>query len=252
MKKNLLLTLVATLIVGVSGAFAQVCTPDPQFTDPGVYPDSATNLAAAGVGVAYAETVTIIVPVDTTVEIVPGFPQTLSMDSINMTNVTGLPPGFTFDCAAPNCSFHGGTTSCLIITGTAQPGDEGTYNLTVELDAYVGGTGIPVPSTVSYYFIDVVSTLNVGDLTGTEFAVAQNKPNPFGNTTTINYTANKAGKFNLTVVNLLGEVVYEEAITAQAGQNNVQLSAANLEQGVYMYNLSNGEHTVTKKMIVNR
>lgn len=252
MKKNLLLLFVLTFIVGLSAASAQVCTPDPQYTEPGVYPDSATNLAPAGVGVPYAETVTVIVPVDTTVEIVPGFPQTLSMDSIVITGVTGLPPGFTYDCAAVGCAFLGGTTSCLVITGTAQAGDEGTYNLTVELDAYVGGTGVPVPSTVSYYYIDVLTALSIDGLTGTEFKVSQNKPNPFNNTTLISYTAAKSGKMDLTVVNMLGDVVYQRQLSAKAGENNFQLSAANLEQGVYLYRLSNGEHTITKRMIVNR
>ena len=57
--KKILLTL--TLALAFIGANAQ-CTPDPQFTLAGIYPDSATGLSTAIVGQAYDEVITIISP----------------------------------------------------------------------------------------------------------------------------------------------------------------------------------------------
>lgn len=250
MIKNLLFTLSFSLL-GLASAYSQ-CTPDPQYTAAGVYPDSATGLADAGVGIPYGETVTIIVPIDTTVEVVPGFPQTLSMDSIVITAVNGLPPGFTYTCASPGCAFVGNSTSCLIIEGTANPGDEGNYPLDVQLNGYVGGTGIPVPGSVGYYSIDVVTNLSVGDLAGSTFDLGQTQPNPTTGMTLVNFDAVRGGKFNFTVVNLLGEVVYEETISANGGENTITFDASKFNTGMYLYSLSNGENTVTKRMVVTR
>ena len=62
MKKLLLLILV--VCTTIFGANAQ-CTPDGSFTEPGVYPDSATNFLPAYQGQAYNQLITIKVPSDT-------------------------------------------------------------------------------------------------------------------------------------------------------------------------------------------
>ena len=67
--KQLLLSF-SFLTLLVFGASAQ-CTADPQYTEGGVYPDSATGLSPAYVGQTYNEVITVIVPVDTTIMIGP-------------------------------------------------------------------------------------------------------------------------------------------------------------------------------------
>ena len=63
MKKTLL-----TLSLAIATIFASAqCTPDSQFSAPGIYPDSVTGLSLAYVGQAYNEIITIITPLDTTV-----------------------------------------------------------------------------------------------------------------------------------------------------------------------------------------
>ena len=98
--KKLLLGLCAIFAVGVGSAFGQ-CTPDPQYTVAGVYPDTTQGLPNGVVGVPYSEVITVVVPADTTVEIIPGFPQTFAIDSIVVDGLTGLPPGFTYECSDP-------------------------------------------------------------------------------------------------------------------------------------------------------
>ena len=66
--KKILLTL--TLACAFIGANAQ-CTPDPQYTNAGIYPDSSVGMPAAIVGQAYSEVITIITPIDTNVVFFP-------------------------------------------------------------------------------------------------------------------------------------------------------------------------------------
>ena len=138
MKKLLLFVSIAFL--SVTGANAQ-CTPDPQFTTPGIYPDSATGFASGCQDQYYEQLITNVVPVDTIVELIPGFPVTLAFDSIVITDFQGLPSSLTYACATSlgGCSFAGGQTGCAIITGTPTLADVGTHPLVITVDVYVGG-----------------------------------------------------------------------------------------------------------------
>jgi hypothetical protein len=101
MKKLLLI-----LTFAFSAFFANAqCTPDPQYTAAGIYPDSATGLLPAYVGLAYNQNITIITPADTVVDIFLGSMVPVTIDSINLTNVTGLPASFSYSCDPPSCSF---------------------------------------------------------------------------------------------------------------------------------------------------
>ena len=73
---------------------AQVCTPDPQYTAPGIYPDSATGFAPAIQCTYYAQLITNIVPPDTTSSGI-----TCTIDSVVLDDVIGLPPGLTYACS---------------------------------------------------------------------------------------------------------------------------------------------------------
>ena len=126
MKK--LLLLISITLISVATVNGQ-CIPDPQFTQPGVYPDSATGFANACVGMPYEQIVTNIVPVDTCAVIIAGLPCIpLDFDSVVITGFTGLPPGFTYTCNSPQnttspatgCTFEGGTIGCISIVGIHQ------------------------------------------------------------------------------------------------------------------------------------
>jgi hypothetical protein len=95
----------------------------------------------------------------------------------------------------------------------------------------------------------------------TSFSLAQNFPNPFNPTTTIQYSLPQAGNINLKIYNLLGEEVKTLADEyQQAGKYSVQFNANNLASGIYFYQLrmtdpetSSGQGFIeTKKMILLR
>ena len=94
--------LLSLIMVGgiIAGANAQ-CTPDPQYTTSGIYPDSATGLPPAYIGHSYDVVITAVVPTDTM-----GF----TIEYIELTGVGGLPPNFTYQCNPSNCQFPGGSS----------------------------------------------------------------------------------------------------------------------------------------------
>jgi hypothetical protein len=250
--KRLLLFFAATLITAAS-ATAQ-CTPDPQYTDPGVYPDSATGFPDGCVGDLYDLTITNVVPVDTTTMIGP-IPVTLSFDSANVVSVTGLPPGFTYSCydaqnttSPPDgCAFEGGTTGCITITGTPQPGDEGVYNLSIDVDVYLeGGTTPAAQQTVDYYSIEILPAGSCG--VGINEAAAANFrlfPNPVSESFTLS-GLDGLDIETIEISNTAGKIVrtYNDV-----NVSSFNINVADLNDGVYFVKVGHNASTSVIRFI---
>jgi hypothetical protein len=98
----------------------------------------------------------------------------------------------------------------------------------------------------------VVTGVNeTGNPLPTEFSISQNYPNPFNPTTTITYTIPEASRVNLKVFNILGEevatLVNEEK---SVGNYQVNFDASKLASGMYIYTITAGNYTATKKMML--
>ncbi len=109
---------------------AQVCTPDTAYTQPGIWPDGTQDFDTAYQCEPYTQILTVIVPVDSFAQ---GFD--LWIDSIVLTGIGGLPPGMTYECEPPSCTFPGGTTGCVLISGTSFI--TGIYNIVAYTTTYV-------------------------------------------------------------------------------------------------------------------
>lgn len=88
------------------------------------------------------------------------------------------------------------------------------------------------------------------------FSLSQNFPNPFNPSTTINYEIGENSgtglkqNVRLTVFDILGKEIAILVNSAQeAGHHSVSFNAANLESGVYFYELKSGDFTSRKKMV---
>jgi hypothetical protein len=217
MKKRLLFSAIA-LLTSLS-ASAQ-CTADPQYVDPGVYPDSATGMAAACIDVPYSETITIIVPYDTTT-IVFGIPFTFVFDSIVVDSWDwGGLTGFTYQCSSPgnvispvdNCSFEGDQTGCILVEGNPTAADIGSYQQEITTVAYLpGAPGNPNTVLVDYYYIQVLDCgLSLPTLTDSKFLVY---PNPAKSVITLN-GLNGIDVESILVTDMEGKVLesYENVI----------------------------------------
>ena len=248
MKK--LFTLIALCIAFSNSGSAQ-CVPDTSIThnDPGIYPDSATGLPHAYVGLSYLTDIQVKVLTDTTYM---GFPATI--DSINITSVVGLPPGFSYTCTPVNCSFPGGSDACIQLTGAAPTsGITGAYPLTINLTIYGQAFGIPqsIQDANDSYTIYIEHNVGITPITNLNFTVGQNTPNPSSTTTLIPVNVPRNAVVHFTVSNLLGKQVISRDVNLQKGSNSIPVNLQSLQPGIYLYNISYGGNSVTRRMIVS-
>lgn len=111
-------------------------------------------------------------------------------------------------------------------------------------------------SVWSYIYFDDISispttTGIAGDGNILASKVEQNYPNPFYETTSINYFLDAPGKTNLKIFNQYGKeiiTVFDEYKTK--GEHNCNICGLNLNDGIYYYQIKSGDFIMTKKMIV--
>lgn len=84
-------------------------------------------------------------------------------------------------------------------------------------------------------------------------SLGQNKPNPFGTTTSIEVSIpDDVQKAFIYVYDLQGKKVNQVDITAR-GKQTIQFNAANLSDGMYLYSLiADGKVVETRRMIVEK
>jgi hypothetical protein len=244
--KKILLTL--TLAFSFIGANAQ-CTPDPQYVGGGIYPDTITGLSDAYVGQSYNQLITIITPSDTTIGI------TATIDSINLTSVTGLPPNFTYECDPSSCSFPGGSTQCAEVYSTIDPTVSGLWPITFECIAYatvplLGGTTLTFVS--GGYAIEIVgnNTSVIHQFNNQTFELKSPFPNPVTNQAEIKFITGKSDDIMFRIYNLLGKQVYFREIRSTKGINLIDINTTNFSDGIYLYSINNGEKIISKRMVI--
>ena len=250
--KKILLSL--TLVFVFFGANAQ-CIPDPQFTANGIYPDSSTFRAASAiVGQPYNQVITVITPTDTTVELF-GQQIPVTIQTIELTSVTGLPASFSYDCAAPNCIFLGGSTSCAVLSSPSPSFTEiGSHqiimNTTTLVDA--GLFGIQAQEdVVDYYYIEVTNaTSAINQFDNLTFEIKDIFPNPVNNNSKIQFISGNSADIVFTVFNYLGVKINERNIAATRGINDIEIYANDYANGIYLCSINNGMQIVSKRMIV--
>lgn len=84
----------------------------------------------------------------------------------------------------------------------------------------------------------------------TEFALHQNFPNPFNPITTISFALPVATDYDLVIYNVMGQEVATFTGHSEPGIVKVDWDAPNYASGVYLYKLTAGNFTATKKMVL--
>ncbi len=106
-------------------------------------------------------------------------------------------------------------------------------------------------TTASYTMVSMdVITSDPGDRSDLPdgFALDQNYPNPFNPSTTIGYSIPFSADVTLSVVDLTGRVVARMEMPRQsAGSHKVQLDATHLSSGVYLYQITAGGYSASRK-----
>jgi hypothetical protein len=102
-------------------------------------------------------------------------------------------------------------------------------------------------SNLPFVTADNSKLLNTG-----RFEVAQNVPNPFNVSSDISFACPVQCFVEFKIVNLIGKQVMREVLEADAGLNNIHVEGADLLPGVYIYSVSNGSVTLTRRMIISK
>jgi hypothetical protein len=261
------------------GTMAQVCTPDPNFTPTSATGAGISDLPCAVVNQVYNESATIVVPTTynynginvnickVRVDSVTNFPQTQGAPNYTIYyNSTSYGPGqwITLSTAAAN------DRACVRVNNTFTAVYQDSLRAWASVQLYLPATNcggsplasIPVSALNNGQGIGIgVSVRNTQaecdgnssiseSLSNNSFDVAQNFPNPFTGESQIAYNLPQAGKVNFRVTNLVGKVVTENTLSGNAGVNYMNVNASDYAAGVYMYSLTFGGKTITKRMIV--
>lgn len=249
--KKIILSL--TLSISIFSFIAQ-CTPNPLYFDSisGAWPDTITNLDQAFVGVAYNQVLDFKIASDAG-EYDPLFAGT-PIDSVVLTGVTGLPAGLSYSCNNSTCSWLGGAQGCASLSGT--PTALGSYDIVISLNGWVS---VPIigafsaPQEFTGYVINVGSVgIETIKLKQSTFLLQQNIPNPANNSTKIQFISGTSNNVTFSMINLLGDIVFNKTITAKKGVNDVNINLLDYPEGVYLYSVSNGKDRLTKRMIITR
>lgn len=84
-----------------------------------------------------------------------------------------------------------------------------------------------------------------------DYSLSQNYPNPFNPVTVISYALPKAGHVSISVYDALGREVAQLIHGEQnAGRHTVNFDASKLSSGIYLYKMTSGTFSETRKMIL--
>jgi len=123
---------------------------------------------------------------------------------------------------------------------------------------YIPGLAAPTTPDHEYdenrmFVVDYNIGVGINENSGlvADFSVSQNTPNPANNSTSIIVETEKTGVINLSINNLLGQVVHQESVSNSSPIYTFDVNVSNLELGIYFYTIEIGNSSVTKKMLVN-
>ena len=247
---------------------AQTCTPDMQYADStaGVYPkpyDVATN---TGVGITECAVIGQNFEFNLTVVIHDSLKigsTSYPLDSIVISQVTGLPVGLTYNCDPANCHFVKNTLSCASIYGTPTSANApGPYDMIIKGSAYINGSSFPLPLEFPNALIapgkytiylnananDPCAATATNDLKG-QVSITT-RPNPTSGVTQIKINSQITGQFQMHVVDLLGKCIEQRQVSIFGGDNTFDFDASSFANGLYLVQLQNENGFVSQKLAV--
>ena len=239
MQKTLLLTLFVVCFQAFSWA---QCQPDPQYTQDGIYPDPSTLNATIPVDQYYEQILTVNAPDDTTIIVSP-----LNIDSVVINNILNLPPGIGVSCVPNACSWLGGESGCVNISGT--PTQTGTYDVELDISVFVQSLPQAIPVTETYtVIVDANASVEDQDL------LAESKifPNPAQNQAQLQIKSKRNDLAKIEVVDVIGNTVLFQQQRLQAGTNSIPLNLNELAEGQYFVRIEQQNALVVKKLLVVR
>jgi hypothetical protein len=136
-------------------------------------------------------------------------------------------------------------TNTGVISGT--PTAESTYTFTIRV---TDSSSTPQTDDQEYtVVITVRDGIDEEPQVPVDFMVVGNYPNPFNNSTVISLNLPEAGMVKIEIFDILGKQVntlFDGYMNA--GINEVTWNGANVSSGVYLYKVTSGDRTATRRM----
>ncbi|MCG9879969.1 MAG: T9SS type A sorting domain-containing protein [Bacteroidia bacterium] len=247
MNKSILSIILFCVISFSNNLFAQ-CTPDPNLTSTATLP-AALDTAVAGE--LYTQEIKYFITKDTNV-FVPQLGTTLNatIDTLWITDVKGMPDGFTYSCHNADCKILGGTAGCATLTGTPTQAQVGIYPLmvliTVRATAFLG----PVPISQNASDTNARYSIVVSGLSSKpEISILGGPilfPNPAKEELQV-YVPELSGEAQFVIQNIQGKTMQ----TGRLMKHEVShVSLEGFEAGVYIIRIHKGNEIVSKKFVV--
>lgn len=268
MKQFLLYALLLFHLQGFAQTGTPPCKPDPKIPAGvfGILPEQlawprgiGTILDTACLNSYFEEVLTIKLPTAVNLLGVQGqfLPNiTLTLDSAAL----NLPKGIQIACDPPNCQFNAGATGCVTVRGVLDGGAEvgvrsiavkGVFNIpTVPLDSLFQNS-----VRLALYLLPDGSPAckpsNVSELAATQLLM-RNTPNPFQHETTIEINSGFRGKFDFRVYDFSGQLMHRQPVQLLKGDNRILFDGSHLPNGIYVFSLTDGLNSVSRKMVIHR
>lgn len=235
------------LLVIISGKGLTQCLPDTTYVRPGIYPDTTAGLPPAFATHQYNTVITAVIPADTLI-----FGTRFPVDSIGVTQVTGLPAGFITATDSPSGFWAGGKRGCMLITGTPTHQQVGNHPLVFRLAGYVGGIPLSIPFDLTSYSLKVYDSTAYGyDEHKTLVNYVKVIPNPFRNHYTVELQAITPVTAELLVFDINSRLVAIDKIKAETGVNHFTFDSSTLQPGIYFgrLRLADGSTSTSVRML---
>jgi len=119
---------------------------------------------------------------------------------------------------------------------------------------YTGGLAPDRDREVSDVMFKISADVSTGvvdnNVVPKSFSVAQNYPNPFNAMTNISFVIDHESDVNISIYNVVGQMVTDLSGHFQAGNNIVTWDASKNASGVYFYRVNIGDKSETLKMVL--
>jgi hypothetical protein len=247
MRKSLFTILAICLFNLPSQLFGQ-CTPDQTFKSSGTIP---AVLDTARVGVLYQQIIQYHITKDTTIYVAQlGTTVNAKIDTLWITDVVGMPDGFSYTCHNSECKIVGGTTGCATLTGTATQAQAGIYPLLVLIRIRATAMMGPLPVSQTVNDTNARYSIVVDNVSG------QNKienngdliiyPNPAREELQV-YLPSLNEEAFYSIKNIQGQEVLNGKILPNGEVNKIGL---NQSKGIYFIEINTKTKHLVKKFSV--
>ena len=111
--------------------------------------------------------------------------------------------------------------------------------------------GLSSSSVIRQFTTDIATDVPAdGDNLPRSFALWQNYPNPFNPSTVISFELPRTSDYELVVYDITGRKVYQRSGFARAGITELVWNARDEGSGVYLYRLTAGKFSASRKMLL--